>query len=57
MVLAVVGVALSEFYKELERVGKLLFAIAKVLRKMFRYEESVVTLKKALEYVWYGRKL
>ncbi len=52
---AVIGLNLCEFYKQLDRVGKFLFIISKVLRKMEKYEECELTLKKALEYVWYVR--
>jgi hypothetical protein len=37
-------------------VGKFLFMISKVLRKMEKYEECEKVLKKALEYVWYARR-
>ncbi len=37
-------------------MGKFLFIISKVLRKMEKYEECEIVLKKALEYVWYGRR-
>ena len=56
LVFAVIGLNLCEFYKELSRVGKFLFVISKVLRKMQKYEECEKVLKKALEYVWYARR-
>ena len=55
LVFAVIGLNLCEFYKQLDRMGKFLFIVSKVLRKMEKYEECELTLKKALEYVWFVR--
>ena len=52
------GVQYCEFVKILHPIGQFLFIEAKIARKTFRYKESILLLKKALEYNWWkdGKK-
>jgi hypothetical protein len=40
-------------YKVLHPIGEFLLIMAKIARKLFRYHEALLLLKKALEYVWW----
>ena len=54
---AATAVDICEFYKIYDKVGRFLLMIAKVLRKVLKYEDSVLVLKKSLEYVWLERRI
>lgn len=38
------------------QLGKFLYLIGKIARKIGRLEHSIIMLKKSLEYLWYERK-
>lgn len=50
---ASIAVVFCEFYKVLHPIGEFLLIMAKIARKLFRYREALLLLKKALEYVWW----
>lgn len=53
---ATMGVLFCEYYKKLHPIGEFLLILAKISRKHFRYRESILILKKALEYNWWKDK-
>lgn len=50
---ATIGITFCEYYKALHPIGEFLFLMAKISRKLFKYKESLLLLKKALEYNWW----
>jgi hypothetical protein len=50
---AALGVQICEYMKILHPAGSFLLILAKITRKHFRYKESILMLKKALEYNWW----
>ena len=50
------GISFCEQYKIFNPIGEFLFLMAKILRKLFKYKESILVLKKALEYTWWKDK-
>lgn len=50
---ATIAITFCEYYKTLHPIGEFLFIMAKINRKLFKYRESIVLLKKALEYNWW----
>ena len=55
---ASLGIQYCEYSKELHPIGEFLLTLAKITRKQFRYRQSILMLKKALEYNWWkdGRR-
>jgi hypothetical protein len=50
---ASIAVQFCEFYKVLHPIGEFMLIMAKISRRHFRYKESILMLKKALEYNWW----
>ena len=50
---ASIGVSFCERQKQFNPIGELIFIMAKISRKVFRYRDSILLLKKALEYNWW----
>lgn len=51
---ATIAITFCEYYKTLHPIGEFLLIMAKINRKLFKYRESIVLLKKALEYNWWN---
>lgn len=45
---ASIAITFCEYYKVLHPIGEFLLIMAKINRKIFKYKESIVLLKKAL---------
>jgi hypothetical protein len=50
---ATIAITFCEYYKVLQPIGEFLLIMAKISRKLFKYKESILLLKKALEYNWW----